>query len=138
MREVKEGGKTHYHIILRETPFYPEGGGQISDTGYLRKGHQKIAVKHVYKELDTIIHVVEALPRDPEGEWHAVIDIPRREAVTIHHTATHLLHAALRDTLGPHARQNGSLVAPDKLRFDFTHPMKLSEEGACSNRKYRQ
>ena len=128
MREVKEGGKTHYHIILRETPFYPEGGGQISDTGYLRKGHQKIAVTHVYKELDTIIHVVEALPRDPEGEWHAVIDIPRREAVTIHHTATHLLHAALRDTLGPHARQNGSLVAPDKLRFDFTHPMKLSEE----------
>jgi len=128
MREVKEGGKTRYHVVLRETPFYPEGGGQVSDTGYLRKGHQKIAVTHVYKELDTIIHVVEALPRDPEGEWQAVIDIPRREAVSIHHTATHLLHAALRETLGPHARQNGSLVAPEKLRFDFTHPTKLSDE----------
>ncbi len=128
MREVKEGGKTHYHIVLRETPFYPEGGGQISDIGYLRKGHQKIAVTHVYKELDTIIHQVETLPRDPEGEWQAVIDISRREAIAIHHTATHLLHAALRETLGPHARQNGSLVAPDKLRFDFTHPNKLSED----------
>ncbi len=128
MREVKEGGKTRYHIVLRETPFYPEGGGQVSDIGYLRKGHQKIAVTHVYKELDTIIHQVEALPRDPEGEWQAIIDIPRREAISIHHTATHLLHAALRETLGPHVRQNGSLVAPEKLRFDFTHPAKLSEE----------
>ncbi len=128
MREVKEGGKTRYHVVLRETPFYPEGGGQVSDTGYLRKGHQKITVTHVYKEIDTIIHVVEALPRDPEGEWQAIIDIPRREAIAIHHTATHLLHAALRETLGPHARQNGSLVAPEKLRFDFTHPTKLSEK----------
>ncbi len=128
MREVREGGKTRYHIVLRETPFYPEGGGQVSDIGYLRKGHQKIAVTHVYRELDTIIHQVETLPKDPEGEWQAIIDIPRREAISIHHTATHLLHAALRETLGPHARQNGSLVAPDKLRFDFTHPTRLSEE----------
>jgi len=128
MREVKEGGKVFYHVILRETPFYPEGGGQISDTGYLRKGHQKIAVKAVYREVDTIIHVVESLPRDPEGEWQASIDIPRREAVAIHHTATHLLHAGLREVLGPHVRQNGSLVAPDRLRFDFTHPQRLTIE----------
>lgn len=128
MREVKEGGKTLYHLVLQETPFYPEGGGQVCDTGYLRQGRQKIQIIQVYREQDVIIHVTDTLPREAEGEWHAAIDIPHREAIARHHTATHLLHAALREVLGKHVRQNGSLVAPDRLRFDFTHPQKLTPE----------
>ncbi len=128
MREVREGEKTAYHLVLRETPFYPEGGGQVSDTGYLRQGRQKLQVIYVYREQDVIIHVVDTLPREPEGEWQAALDIPRREAIARHHTATHLLHAALREVLGKHVRQNGSLVAPDRLRFDFTHPQKLTPD----------
>lgn len=128
MREVKEAKGTFYHVVLDVTPFYPEGGGQVSDTGELRRGRQALPVIHVYREQDTIIHVLPELPRDPEGEWHAVIDVARREGASRHHTATHLLHAALRHILGPHVRQSGSLVAPDRLRFDFTHPTKLTPE----------
>jgi alanyl-tRNA synthetase len=128
MREVKEAKGTFYQVVLDVTPFYPEGGGQVSDTGELRRGRQALPVIHVYREQDTIVHVLPELPRDPEGEWHAVIDVARREGASRHHTATHLLHAALRHILGPHVRQSGSLVAPDRLRFDFTHPTKLSPE----------
>ncbi|GIV24490.1 MAG: alanine--tRNA ligase [Bacteroidia bacterium] len=128
MREVKDSRGTFYHVVLDQTPFYPEGGGQLSDTGLLRRGRQTLPVIHVYREQDTIIHVVSELPRDPEGEWLASIDVPRREELSRHHTATHLLHAALRTILGPHVRQSGSLVAPDRLRFDFTHPQRLSPE----------
>ncbi|MCS7189474.1 MAG: alanine--tRNA ligase-related protein, partial [Bacteroidia bacterium] len=128
MRECKEAKGVFYHVVLDKTPFYPEGGGQVSDIGILRHGDQVLPVIHVYKEQESIIHVLSVLPRSPEVEWHAQIDIARREAVSRHHTATHLLHAALRDILGAHVRQSGSLVAPDRLRFDFTHPQKLTPE----------
>lgn len=128
MRESREAKGTFYHVVLDKTPFYPEGGGQVSDTGQLRRGRQVLPVVHVYREQDTIVHVLSELPRDPEGEWFASIDIKRREATAQHHTATHLLHAALREILGTHVRQSGSLVAPNRLRFDFTHPQKLTKE----------
>ncbi len=128
LRESREAKGTFYHVVLDKTPFYPEGGGQVSDAGQLRRGRQALPVVHVYREQDTIIHVLSELPRDPEGEWFAGIDIPRRETTSQHHTATHLLHAALREILGSHVRQSGSLVAPNRLRFDFTHPQKLSSE----------
>ncbi|MCX7606158.1 MAG: alanine--tRNA ligase [Bacteroidia bacterium] len=128
LREMREARGTFYHVVLDRTPFYPEGGGQVSDTGQLRRGRQALPVIHVYREQDTIVHVVAELPRNPEGEWHAVIEVSRREATSRHHTATHLLHAALREILGSHVQQRGSLVAPDRLRFDFTHPQKLSSE----------
>jgi len=128
MRQVEDAKGKHYHVVLDQTPFYPEGGGQVSDTGYLRRGRDRIEVLHVYREQDSIIHVLSALPENPEGEWLAAIDIRRRTGASHHHTATHLLHAALREVLGPHVRQSGSLVAPDRLRFDFSHPQKLSPE----------
>ncbi|MCS6789886.1 MAG: alanine--tRNA ligase [Bacteroidia bacterium] len=129
VREVQEaGGKIRYHLVLDQTPFYPEGGGQVSDTGYLQREKDRIFIEAVYREQDSIIHVASQLPRDLEGEWFATIDIPRREIISRHHTATHLLHAALREILGTHVRQSGSLVAPDRLRFDFTHPQRLSSE----------
>lgn len=128
LRESREAKGTFYHVVLDKTPFYPESGGQVSDTGQLRRGRQSLPVVHVYREQDTIVHVLSELPRAPEGEWFASIDIKRREATAQHHTATHLLHAALREILGTHVRQSGSLVAPNRLRFDFTHPQKLSPE----------
>ncbi|MCX7764138.1 MAG: alanine--tRNA ligase [Bacteroidia bacterium] len=128
MRQVEDAKGRHYHVVLDKTPFYPEGGGQVSDTGYLRQDKERIDVLHVYREQDSIIHVLSALPENPEGEWYAAIDISRRMATSQHHTATHLLHAALREVLGAHVRQSGSLVAPDRLRFDFTHPQRLTPE----------
>ncbi|MCS6894582.1 MAG: alanine--tRNA ligase [Bacteroidia bacterium] len=128
MRQVEGAKGRQYHVVLDKTPFYPEGGGQVSDTGYLRRGRDRLDVIHVYKEQETIIHVLSALPENPEGEWYAAIDIARRTGTSHHHTATHLLHAALREVLGPHVRQSGSLVAPDRLRFDFSHPHKLTSE----------
>ncbi|MEN3040737.1 MAG: alanine--tRNA ligase [Bacteroidia bacterium] len=128
MRQVDTAKGRQYHVVLDKTPFYPEGGGQVSDTGYLRRGRDRLEVIHVYREQDTIIHVLSTLPENPEGEWYAAIDIARRTGASHHHTATHLLHAALREVLGPHVRQSGSLVAPDHLRFDFSHPHRLSAE----------
>ncbi|MEN2992217.1 MAG: alanine--tRNA ligase [Bacteroidia bacterium] len=126
LRRVQTKDETLYHVVLAETPFYPGGGGQVCDTGYLQQGKQELRVVEAYKEQDTVIHVLKEPPRHPEGEWLAGIDSARREQIAVHHTATHLLHAALREILGPHAKQNGSYVGPDRLRFDFTHPKKLS------------
>lgn len=128
MRQVEDAQGRRYHVVLDQTPFYPEGGGQVSDTGYLRRGRDRIEVIHVYREQASIIHVLSALPENPEGEWYAAIDISRRMGASHHHTATHLLHAALREVLGSHVRQSGSLVAPDRLRFDFSHPQKLTPQ----------
>lgn len=128
MRKVQEAKGAFFHLVLDQTPFYPEGGGQMSDQGILYRGEEKISVLGVYREQDSIVHVVASIPEDLEGTWTAKIDIPRREALSRHHTATHLLHAALRQVLGTHVRQSGSLVAPDRLRFDFTHPQRLTPE----------
>ncbi|MCS7296837.1 MAG: alanine--tRNA ligase [Bacteroidia bacterium] len=128
MRQVEGAKGKQYHVILDKTPFYPEGGGQVSDTGYLRRSQDQLEVVHVYREQESIIHVLSKLPENPEGEWHAVVDISRRRGASQHHTATHLLHAALRQILGSHVRQSGSFVGPDRLRFDFTHPQKLTSE----------
>ncbi|MCX8111892.1 MAG: alanine--tRNA ligase [Bacteroidia bacterium] len=128
MRQVEGAKGREYHVVLDKTPFYPEGGGQVSDVGYLRRERDRLEVIHVYREQDSIIHVLNALPENPEGEWYAAIDIGRRKATSQHHTATHLLHAALREVLGPHVRQSGSLVAPDRLRFDFSHPQKVTPD----------
>lgn len=128
MRQVETPKGKAYHVVLDKTPFYPEGGGQVSDRGYLRRNQTRLEVLQVYREQDSIIHVLNALPEAPEGEWYATIDIRWREGASQHHTATHLLHAALREVLGSHVRQSGSLVAPNRLRFDFSHPQRLSPE----------
>jgi len=110
-----------YQVVLDRTPFYAEAGGQVGDTGVLRTDGFSTKVRATFREGDHIIHVVEELPEDLTGEIEAAVDADRRLSIMCNHTATHLLHAALRNTVGDHASQAGSLVAPDRLRFDFTH-----------------
>ncbi|MGQ9863583.1 MAG: alanine--tRNA ligase [Bacteroidia bacterium] len=128
MRKVHTAKGELYQIVLQATPFYPESGGQIGDTGILRRGDEIISVQDTQKEQNTIIHYVTHLPHHPEGEWQATIDIARRLQIAAHHTATHLLHAALREVLGTHVRQSGSWVGSTKLRFDFSHPQRLTPQ----------
>ena len=108
-------------LLLDKTPFYAEAGGQIADTGMLKKNATELKVLDVQKSPDGHLHLVDKLPSDFSGTWTAEIDSDRRIEIEKHHTATHLMHAALRQTLGEHVAQKGSLVAPDRLRFDFSH-----------------
>ncbi len=127
-RLLEEKGKMVFQIILEVTPFYPEGGGQVGDTGYLISGEEKIRVLDTVKENDLIILVVNSLPSDPSLHLIAMVDAEKRHLTEKNHTATHLLHAALREVLGDHVHQRGSLVKEDYLRFDFSHFQKMTEE----------
>ncbi len=113
------GGKSY--LLLNKTPFYAESGGQIADTGMLTKDGLKINVLDVQKTAEGYVHIVNSLPEDPGGKWMATVNADRRKEIEKHHSATHLMHAALRRVLGDHVAQKGSLVAPDRLRFDFSH-----------------
>ena len=118
-----------YEVVLDKTPFYAESGGQVGDTGTLAVGGEEIAVLDTVKDAEgTIIHVVDRLPAQPDADVTARVDADRRQRIVRHHTATHLLHAALRETLGDHVQQKGSLVAPDRLRFDFSHFERLADD----------
>ncbi len=127
-RKVKAKGKEAYQLVLAVTPFYAESGGQVGDTGVLSFEEEKITVLDTKKENDLIIHVVEKLPVQIEGTVLARVDPLRRKDTEVHHSATHLLHAALREVLGTHVAQKGSLVNAQQLRFDFSHFAKVSEE----------
>ena len=118
-----------YDVVLDRTPFYAESGGQVGDTGTLTVGGEEIAVLDTVKDAEgTIIHVVDRLPAQADADVTARVDADRRRRITRHHTATHLLHAALRETLGDHVQQKGSLVAPDRLRFDFSHFERMTDD----------
>ncbi|MDZ7719052.1 MAG: alanine--tRNA ligase [Balneolaceae bacterium] len=108
-------------LLLNKSPFYAESGGQISDSGVLEKNGASIKVLDVQKTLDGHVHYVDQLPKDLGGTWTAKVDTDRRQETEKHHTATHLMHAALRENLGKHVVQKGSLVEPGRLRFDFSH-----------------
>lgn len=108
-------------VLLNRSPFYAEAGGQIADTGVLEKNGETIKILDVQKSMDGHIHYVDTLPDDLTGTWNAKVDAERRREIEKHHTATHLMHAALREKLGKHVVQKGSLVEPDRLRFDFSH-----------------
>jgi alanyl-tRNA synthetase len=107
--------------MLDRSPFYAESGGQIADTGILTKDGIHLKVVDVQKSADGHVHFTDRLPEDLSGTWLAKVDAERRSEIEKHHTATHIMHAALRETLGKHVVQKGSLVAPDRLRFDFSH-----------------
>ncbi|MCX8080145.1 MAG: alanine--tRNA ligase [Bacteroidia bacterium] len=124
--EIKN--KKIYQIVLNQTPFYPEGGGQVGDSGVLIKDHLSIQISDTKKEHGIIVHITDQIPEKLDGIWHAKIDKEKRIKTTIHHSATHFLHAALRKVLGNHVEQKGSLVHPDYLRFDFSHFAKLTDE----------
>ncbi len=122
--------KDHVEVVLNRTPFYAEAGGQVGDTGLIRWRDGKIEVENTYREGDSIVHAgVLSDGNPPEGEVEARVDAVRRMRIAKNHTATHLLHAALRKVLGDHVMQSGSLVTPDRLRFDFSHygPLEESE-----------
>lgn len=127
-RKVKAKGKEGYQLVLEETPFYAESGGQVGDKGWLTINGTDVAVTDTKKDNDLIIHFTEVLPDDVSGEVTAKVDAARRKETTLHHSATHLLHAALRKVLGTHVAQKGSLVNEERLRFDFSHFAKVTDE----------
>lgn len=127
-RKVKAKGKEQYQVVLAVTPFYAESGGQLGDIGTLTFGEEVIAVADTKKENDLIIHFTDKLPADTGAEVVAAVDWNNRLNTTYNHTATHLLHAALREVLGTHVTQKGSMVSAKELRFDFSHFSKISEE----------
>ena len=123
-------GKEQYQIVLSKTPFYAESGGQVGDTGRLEDNSRMFTVEitDTKRENGVIVHYADTMPEDVEGSFWAVIDEDKRLLSQDNHTATHLLHAALKKVLGPHVNQKGSLVNPDYLRFDFSHFAKISDE----------
>ncbi|MCS7005210.1 MAG: alanine--tRNA ligase [Cytophagales bacterium] len=142
-RQVEEKKKKLYQIVFDKTPFYAESGGQVGDTGYFEVHGEKIQVLDTQKENDLIVHLVEKLPNHLQAEVKCQVDVNRRRMIMANHTATHLLQGALRQVLGNHVQQKGSLVSPDLLRFDFSHYAKLTDEEirkveALVNQKIRE
>lgn len=129
-RKVAAKGKEQYQLVLAETPFYAEGGGQVGDTGYIRSldSNEKISIVDTKKENGLFIHFTNQLPTTLDGEFEAVVNVAKRKDTEANHSATHLLHAALKQVLGDHVNQKGSLVSADVLRFDFSHFAKLTYE----------
>lgn len=127
-REIKETKRTVYQVVLSKTPFYGESGGQIGDTGLLVNDSETIKVIDTKKENDLIVHFTDKLPANPSASFKATINTNKRDLIKGNHSATHLLHAALRDVLGTHVQQKGSLVSDQVLRFDFSHFSKVEDE----------
>ena len=124
-RKVSDDENTNFHLVFDRTPFYPESGGQVGDKGVIYDGNEKIKVLDTFKENDLVIHLAEKLPNSLDEKIKIEIDKNRREFISKNHSATHLLHSALRDTLGNHISQKGSLVNDKILRFDFSHFSKI-------------
>ena len=127
-RSVETKKKKMFQVVLDKTPFYAEAGGQVGDTGLFIQNDKKIKVVDTQKENDLILHFLEALPENIEEPLTAAINTNRRNAIIKNHTATHLLQAALQETLGNHIQQKGSMVNDKGFRFDFSHFSKLEEE----------
>ena len=142
-REVKQKKGVVYEVVLDTTPFYAEMGGEVGDTGTLVSENESIDVLDTKKENNLAIHIVNKLPENPEAEFMACVDVERRRAIEANHTCTHLLDEALREVLGTHVEQKGSLVTADGLRFDFSHfekvtPEQLREVEHIVNERIRQ
>ena len=131
-RKVKAKGKEQFQLVLSQTPFYAESGGQVGDTGYIEapiiNGGEKIHITDTQKENNLIIHFTDKLPKDITATFHAVVKSDRRRMITSNHSATHLMHAALKKILGTHVNQKGSFVNENVTRFDFSHFAKVTDE----------
>ncbi|HUH34984.1 MAG TPA: alanine--tRNA ligase [Moheibacter sp.] len=138
-RKVENSAGEFYQLVFQITPFYAESGGQVGDTGFLENQFEKVAIVNTKKENNLIVHFTKELPKYIELPYRAVVDKERRNHIMRNHSATHLLHEALREVLGVHVEQKGSYVGPDYLRFDFSHFNKLSEEELMEvNKKVNQ
>ncbi|UZR94427.1 alanine--tRNA ligase [Chondrinema litorale] len=127
-RELKEKKGTVYQLVLDNTPFYAESGGQVGDIGYIESDGEKVSIIDTKKENDLIVHFTKKLPSNPEATFKCVVNVNKRKLTENNHSATHLLHAALKRVLGEHVQQKGSLVNEKVLRFDFSHYAKMTDE----------
>jgi alanyl-tRNA synthetase len=142
-RKVKQKNQEFYQLVLSNTPFYAEMGGQVGDSGILSSEDEKIEILDTKNENNLAVHIVNHLPNDVTAAYTATIDSEKRKATECNHSATHLLHEALREVLGSHVEQKGSYVSPEALRFDFSHYQKMTKEEirtveALANRKIRE
>ncbi len=127
-RKIQTKGKEYYHLVFNITPFYPESGGQTGDTGYIESNGKKTDILDTQKEHNVIIHLSEKLPHILDATFKAAVNQKNRKLTMANHSATHLMHKALKDILGIHVEQKGSLVNYKHLRFDFSHFQKLTDE----------
>lgn len=142
-RKVKQKNQEYYQLVLSNTPFYAEMGGQVGDSGVLTSGSETIEILDTKKENNLAVHISTKLPADVTGGFTASINLKKRRATESNHSATHLLHEALREVLGTHVEQKGSYVSPESLRFDFSHFQKMTKEEIraverIANRKIRE
>ena len=142
-RQVEAKGKKYFQLVFNKTPFYGEMGGQTGDQGVLESATEKLYITDTQKENGLSIHIVKELPKNLNADFKAIVNIEKRSASEANHSATHLLDEALREILGKHVEQKGSLVCPEYLRFDFSHFSKLSDEEiekveAFVNKKIRE
>src|SRR5688572_11508518 len=142
-RKLKQKNKELIQLVFDRTPFYAESGGQVGDTGYIENVNEKIFITDTKKENELIVHFADQLPENLTSKFNAVVDKHKRQLSMDNHSATHLLHAALRTVLGKHVEQKGSLVNDKVLRFDFSHfaamtPEEIQKVEDIVNQKIRE